>query len=523
MRETKLILTLRALPAGQIKRLKKFIASPFFVQPNSTQGRVFAYLLRFAPGFNSDRLQKARVMQRFGFDGVVGEKKFIALQNRLQVLLEEFLFQTAIEHRVDLRKYEVTRQYLETPGLERSFTEALKHWNTRLGKQAVHDANYFLECYRHEFLHLRHFRKTHRLKPDKEKHLKQTIRYFDTWYLIEKLHLEIEALNRQHIISEAYQPEEAFIEALVEEAQRLIESEKARNQATAGRKVAQKAKKDTAATPGIPLLEAYLRMYLMRKYPNIGEHFSVLRQLIKDRHGVLPQDTCVEIYQILLNHCLYWQNKGCPVYTQAYFDLMKEMVERDLFVDEKGRLIPSRFRNAVAAGIEAGAFEWVERFVEAHIHLIAEERKAFAWRFNRANLLFNQGYPGRAKRLLESDEANEVMPGKLKGHDLGEKLVLRKLRAKVFYELNADDPEELATEIHCFRKFLNCNKDKIPIEKLKALQLFINMLARLVDVNRHERAEVKKLVKEVEETDALLDKTWLLKCLTRQLKRKFSY
>jgi hypothetical protein len=80
-----------------------------------------------------------------------------------------------------------------------------------------------------------------------------------------------------------------------------------------------------------------------------------------------------------------------------------------------------------------------------------------------------------------------------------------------YYEL--DEMEALISLLDTFRVYLGRNK-KIPVVRRKHYMNTISIVKRLARLIPGEQKEVEKLIKEVESTQGVVSKNWLLEKLT---------
>jgi hypothetical protein len=77
-----------------------------------------------------------------------------------------------------------------------------------------------------------------------------------------------------------------------------------------------------------------------------------------------------------------------------------------------------------------------------------------------------------------------------------------------YYE--TDEIKPLYSLLDSFGVFLNRHKKTIPDNRRKNYKMYIKFVKKLVNVNSRDKSSVKKLQKEIENTEDFPDKQWIL-------------
>lgn len=156
MLNKRLVEMLRLLDAGERKRFRQFLQSPYFTSRLSHQEilRLYDYILKASAGADAGALDKKtvslRLFPRKPFREN-GKNPVDTLTSGLLRLLRQFLFQQEIERDTsEPRKLLATARFYSRFGLEDRFQELARHMRTELDKTALRDEHYYLERFQIE-------------------------------------------------------------------------------------------------------------------------------------------------------------------------------------------------------------------------------------------------------------------------------------------------------------------------------------------------------------------------------------
>lgn len=464
MRKSKLLDVLKTFSPLEWRHFESFLNSPYF---NRDPGMLaLAKLLRKeAPAFREDRINRLRLWKLVFPKREPHVKDIKYWMNGLLKLAEQFLGQQLYEGREVLGGLHVL-EACATRNLEKNFRNRSKKIqkqleSTRSGNQFYHFDQYLMAGIEVEYLRRQQLR-TH------DERLQDLVNHLDEFYLISKLRLTCELVNRQHILSGSYDI-------------RLVD--------------AMKINLQTFQYDRIPAIAIYLEIFSILTETDPAPHFQRLQKLISEHFELFPQSEKVEIYSYAQNFCIRMIRKGHADYTKRLFQLYIEGLKAGIFIEE-GRLSPWKFKNIVSAGLRLGKYEWVKGFIDEYHEMLPEEFEETALLYNQANLQYHLGDHSQAMRLLNQVEFSDVFYS----------LDTRVMMAKIFYERT--DTEALISLISSFRAFLRRNK-LISEANRRSYSNFVTAVNHLLRMDEGKMA-ANDVETEFKGMKSLVEKEWLL-------------
>ncbi len=248
-----------------------------------------------------------------------------------------------------------------------------------------------------------------------------------------------------------------------------------------------------------PLIRIFQKIIISFLEIDNEVHFEEWLQLLREQGNQLTRPDLRECIFIAQNYCALKINQGHTNYYYRYFDLIKDMVERDLLV-ENGQIPEAVFKNFITVSLGAGQYEWTEQFIRQYADYLPTRIRENARTFNLAYVYFYQKSYERVIECLRDVEYSDVV------YALGAKSIL----LRTYYEMG----EHLALDslIDSFRAFLMRNK--VISKNLKREYLnFIYLVKRLATLAPSDQKTLAQLRQRVSETSYAMPKNWLLKKL----------
>jgi hypothetical protein len=169
-----------------------------------------------------------------------------------------------------------------------------------------------------------------------------------------------------------------------------------------------------------------------------------------------------------------------------------------LFV--RGKLTQYHFKNIVTIGLRLKEFDWIENFITSYSQYLDDQHRENAVTFNLAQLYFyKRDYP-RVISQLNQVEYEDIT------YNLNSKTLLM----ASYYEL--DEIDALGSLLDTFRVYLNRNKE-LPATRRKHYLNTISIVRKLSKTIHGDLKEIDKLIKEVENTQGVVSKNWILEKL----------
>ncbi len=235
-----------------------------------------------------------------------------------------------------------------------------------------------------------------------------------------------------------------------------------------------------------------------------------------------------------LHYCARQLNIGNEQFAKQLFQLQKHRVEAGrVYIENSNTILKDEFQSIVAVALRLGEVEWAGQFITAHQKRIGGTRyPSDCYRYNLANYYFHQKDYRAAKRYLLQNTYE----------DKQYKLSSRILTIKVLYEIN---DIELDAALDAAKSYLSEKKNKnvaeskpeaktqkpgkqkikgqttdIPKDKWEMCNNFVKAMFRLSRVTPlTEVALVEKILIDVEHTDLIADRAWLIEKLEEILKK----
>ena len=163
----------------------------------------------------------------------------------------------------------------------------------------------------------------------------------------------------------------------------------------------------------------------------------------------------------------------------------------------RGKIDPFHFKNIVTAGLRLYEFDWVEEFIHQYNQLLDEKFRDNAVTFNLAQLYFyKKDYPKVISQLSQVEYDDMI-------YNLNSKTLLM----ASYYEL--DEIEALGSLLDSFRVYLSRNKE-LPATRRKHYLNTIGIVRKLSKLTPGDTKEIEKLKAEVENTQGVVSKNWIM-------------
>ena len=479
MYHTKLLETVRSLDTRERARWQEYVHAGLFNRHAGLR-RLCDYILEVLPDMEQEALQKKRAFEHlFGGGAEYNELKMNNLISDLYFLLLDFL---AFRHFENdrLTRLGHTANELLARNLDKQAAGALERYRKEL-EQRPDRTTEWLRHERHwweaaEVLHSRQARRS------AGEHLRRQADALDVAFALDKLRITVVMLSRNAL---------AVVQA--DDRPRWLSE-------------LRKWCREENLFRQYPPVQVYLAALDLVEEPE-SRYFEALRGALDRHDGLFPPEEQTALYQLALNYCIRRINDG---FSEAYSDaltLYRTMLDRGLLL-RQGRLSQWTYKNITAAGLRSGAFAWTEDFLYRYRDALhpAERENAFA--YNLAELHFEKLDFAGALRALQNVEFTDFT------YQLGAKT----LQLKCFYALG--EWEALTALLDSTRQLLRRNRSLSTFGKTTNLN-FLRLLRQIkywkqnqsLQPARRWKLEQKNLKEDVQRTQPLAHKDWLLKCI----------
>lgn len=415
MKQTKLISALHVLNKKEINCFKEFIISPFF-NKNEKVRKLVAYLLPHWPDFEHERIDKKVVYKE-----IYGPERYddIRINNLISYtykLLESCL---SIQQYINSSQFDATlAQELNSRKLHKHFERAIARTKGNLTNRKDKNSAFYYQKFQMADLEDNHFIETGARKFNES--LQEKADNLDVFYLVEKLKVTTEMLNRQNILKQEYTIR------LTDQLEQTIY-----NQWDYYKHF----------TP----LYLYYKAYKTLSEPADESHFHDFVRSLNNKSVEVSDGLARELYGLAQNYCIRQINAGNTTYSGHILNLYKDMIGNTLILDN-GFISEWDFKNIVTIGIRQKEFDWTEQFIEEHTNYLPEETKTNAYTYNLAMLYFGMKAYDKSLRLLIDVEFTDVF------YHLGAKTTL----LKIYYA--EMETEAFMNLYDTFKTYLHRNK-----------------------------------------------------------------
>ena len=307
--------------------------------------------------------------------------------------------------------------------------------------------------------------------------LQKRMTNLDNYYILGKLKLYCEQLNRTQVLQADYQPQlMAETMALLQTNSTLLEE---------------------------PQILIYFHVTKMLGNKDDATHYYTLKEKMPSYQQHFDQAEMRNLYRYLQNYCIYHINKGNTEYFKELLDIYKRLLASKLIVTG-GEIDHTDYKNIVTTGLRLKEYKWTIAFIEDYHTLIAEELRDGAYLYNKANYFYESGQLAKASELLVQQNFSDIFYN----------MSARHLLLKIFFD--QDEFEALDYQIESFRIYLMRNKIISASNKSSNIN-FLKVMRRLSvakrdkefvarEISSKRKATIEKAIGRYE---PLANKNWL--------------
>lgn len=249
----------------------------------------------------------------------------------------------------------------------------------------------------------------------------------------------------------------------------------------------------------VPAINLYYHCYKALTEADSLKWFESLRILMRAHHHSLPPSEVKELYLVAINYCIRRFNNGERAFLELAMKLYREGLELRALL-ENNLLSRFTYNNIVTAGLLLGDFAWVEDFLYAYRDYIEPSFRESAFNYNLAIFYFQKPDYAKAMELLQRADFDDVLYN----------LNARRMLLKIYYE--TDEREALNSLIVSFKGYIYRHRELGAHHRELNLNL-LKFTRRLLALDRYDRDAIAQLRAEVEGSEKLAEKPWLLERL----------
>ncbi len=352
--------------------------------------------------------------------------------------------------------------------LDKPFRSAMESAKKSLESSGLRDSNYFLEKF---YLEQEQYFQMAGAKRGVDLNLNQVAEDLDLAYLTNKLRLACRMKSHEAVFKNANY-DWAFIPPLLG----LV---------------------DDKSLLHIPAIAVYYFGYKALDDRSNPTHFDALEKIIFSSVDLFPVGEQREIYLLAINYCIGRMNTGNREFARRAFELFRRGFENNAFL-ENGILSRFTFANAFAAALLCKEFDWIEKFIEKHENHLEEKHRHSVVQFHQARLLFEKGDFDKAQRLLLQFDYDDLLLN----------FVAKTMLLKIYYQSESLNAFESLLE--SMRTYLQ-RKDFLDANRKAVYKNFLSLCRKLMHLNPFSKVQVEKFREQVQNTNPLTEREWLLK------------
>lgn len=475
MENSKLISILKCLTNKQVKQLRDFIASPYFNKKEEVLA-LFDTLIRFYPDFEAKLVEKEAVFSLTRPEEPYNEKEMGYWMSDLVKLIEQFIVTEEVLQQPTAQFSHLLKTYLKW-NLEKPFQRTMKNAFSYLKTLPYQDSQY----YYHEFLlkeqEVAFFDKQKVHSHDES--LQEAIDNLDIYYLSQKLKYSCEIVNRLNMLTSDYRLK------LLDEILTYLDNEPLNH---------------------IPPVAIYQSILLCLRQPDVETHFINLKDLLDKHATIFDPDEARGMYLYAINYCVGKINRGNSQYVSELFELYRRLLENRIIFENK-YLSPWSYMNIVVVGSRNQEFDWTENFIHEYHTSLAPQFRENAYNYNLAYLYYIQKKYGKALKLLNEVQFDDVFYY----------IEAKSLLLRLYYEL--DETEPLLALCDAFKIYLRRNK-LIAENKREMYLNFIRFVSKLIKIQKGKNELLLETQQMIKNTKLLVNAKWLHEKIEQKMKKQ---
>ena len=469
MKNSRLFEVLSHLSVSDRKKLRKFVASPYFNQ-RSDLVALLEMLLKYLSAKPVKVPTKAEIFHQLLPNEALDLTKLRLLMSYLLKLIEQYLVFNQLEENQNVRNQALIKA-LRTRNLNKEANRFLQKSFQQLDQQNTRNEAYWMA------------------------------RYHLNWerYQLESTQQPLTALNL-HAVSEASAI--AHCATQLRLAYLSLAHQRVYQQADISTDIAEDLISRIQKSDWLekPLIRLYYHGYQMLKFPKEEKYFLEFKKVLIESGQQFPLEEIRDLYLGGINFCIRQVNSGD--WDEKYFveglDLYKEGL-RSAYLLQNGQLSRFTYYNIVVAALKVKEYEWAESFIDQYQHAIEKGYQKSYYSFNKARLAYARKNYDAALLQLQNFNYRDTLLN----------LAARVISIKIYYETK--EWPILESQLEAMKNYLR-RKSLIGYHR-QLFRSFIKYTQGLVTVNRFDQDAVEKLKAQIEREEQLTEKDWLLRQL----------
>ncbi|MGB1243324.1 MAG: hypothetical protein ACPG49_12425 [Chitinophagales bacterium] len=474
MQQSKLIDLFKTFSPQELKRLEDYLHSPIHNQSLRCQ-ELFGLIKPYFGDLTHIGLAKENIFAQLFPKKKKFDNSLSVLMAQLTKLVQDFLVFLKFEEDKGLQAHWLLSSLMER-NLDKHFLRTWKLAEKGQIKTPLKKVNYYYNQY---LLTLNKYQYDIGLQKKLSKiDIDQILHDLDLFHLIGQLKYYGALANFQRVL-----PQKTIPPIPIEAINHIIE---------------------TRQWQQIPLVQLHHTTLMLLLLSEDSSHFFRLKSFLQSPISaqVAPNDLH-DAYALALNYCTQKIVRGEESYRQEMFDLYKSMISQELLY-QGGYLSHRKLKNVVSLGVRLQEFEWTKKILKQYLPYINPTFSELVGHFAWGTIYYYQ------------QEYNKAMPHLLQvsSLDIYYAIDARALLLKSYYELN-QTPELLDLE-KSFKSFIKSQRELSNSRKNAYIHFvkFLVILYRIQHKQLKSRKSLKVLKEDLESTEIISDKQWLMNKIT---------
>jgi len=245
-----------------------------------------------------------------------------------------------------------------------------------------------------------------------------------------------------------------------------------------------------------PIIYSEYKILMMVLKPDSVKHFHDLEKHVLANISKHNEDELEQVYYSLSNYCINKIATGEEKFISYLYKIHRNL-EKTGFYEKNKNLQYTDFMSVIICGLNIKEIKWVNYFFEKYKANIAHEVKRDTINLASALISFS------LKKYKDCIEQLNKIGYKYTYFYLKSKETL----IKVYYEQG--EVESLESAIDAAKHYLKRHKDLLSIHYDRYI-LFLNYITKLVKLDKKQKAEIKQLMKRLDENRGTIAREWLI-------------
>ena len=476
MRNSKLVEIYLKLDKKELRLLAKFVRSPFFNHREDVI-RLNDYLKKKIPEIlKKEQLSNKKHDRRRPI--VDKTEAFTYVYPKTPYDEKQFGYITSFQYQL-IRRFLSYQEFVETPHKEqiyltralrrkrlpKTFAQELQRTLTEIENRPERNADYHLNRYLLQYEKCQLIATQQRIITEDHEKLSEEL---NAYFIASILKLSCMLLNMKAMYSKQY----SLI--LLKDVIRLVEENDYSDDAS---------------------IAVYYNIYKVLTEPDSKIYFDELRKHLTQFQACFPHPELLDIYLLAINYCIKRINEGERQYFREVFEIYKEGLANRAFM-ENDVLSKFTYSNIVRTGCGLEEHDWVEQFIYEYKEYLPPLDREKVYMHNLAYLFFKKPDYPKAMDLLQNVSFNDLY------YDLD----ARRMLLVMYYDLGNFDA--LNSLLDSFKNFIYRHKE-LGYHRDNYLKL-IKYTRQLLQLRSFDKEAISLMKSEVENTESLADKKWLL-------------